>query len=436
MPDSDSLLQFLSFLERSPSSWHAASEVAKRLTAQNFVFLDEKTPWHLQGGKKYFTIRNDASVCAFIMPHRAATKSVIIATHLDSPALKLKHNASYQKENAILFGLEMYGSPLLTSWLNRDLGIAGRVFHRENTTSKIRSSLVNLTHCPLIIPQLAIHLDRNANTQGVVVHKQEHLPAIAALTGDAVEPNSYLHNLLQEAAPDQQILASDLILYPLQEPACIGPQKEMLAAYRLDNLASAAACCTAIEHAKPHEEILQMALFFDSEEIGSETRQGAASPFFESVLGRIASHMNLSYEAAACMKNRSLCLSLDGAHGMHPNHVQTHEAQHLCLLGKGIVLKLHAQQRYATDGQTLALFKALCLQHAIAFQIYHHRTDMPCGSTIGPIFATKEGIATIDLGISLLSMHSCREIISTKDYFMLLHVLQVVLQNPADLFHV
>jgi aspartyl aminopeptidase len=328
-----------------------------------------------------------------------------------------------------MMGVEVYGSPLLTSWLNRDLGLAGRITYQDQE-EKICEALVTLNEHPLVIPQLAIHLDRNVNDNGLILNKQEHLAALAALDPNPSkeEPSfSYLELLIKEKTNHSSLLATDLFLYPLEKASLIGHQKQMMASYRLDSLASVHAATAALLSNEPAETALKMVVFWDNEEIGSNTAQGAGSPFFSHVLERLTLSLNMSREEYLRLHHDSFFVSVDLGHALNPNYSDKHDARHQSLLGDGILIKSNAQQRYITDAASAAFMINLCKKNNLPFQKFVARSDIPCGTTIGPIQATTTGIKTIDIGIPQLSMHSIREVIACQDHLEMCQLLTATL---------
>ncbi|MDR3624947.1 MAG: M18 family aminopeptidase [Chlamydiales bacterium] len=415
---------------KSPTPWNSVEYISKELLSSGFVELKENDIWKINPENKYFVTRNGSSLCAFITPQKKPQKSLLLGTHTDSPALKLKPNAEFRVNNYILFGVEVYGEPLLSSWLNRDLGIAGRVVTKKNNT--LSSHIVNITDAPCMIAQLAVHLDRDVNEKGLILNKQDHLSAIMALDDKSSE--NYLEKILNPFIKNEPILSHDLFLYPLQVPSFLGKNKEMIASYRLDNLVSAQAALTSLIHTSqknPSQETIKMALFWDNEEIGSKTAQGAGSSFLSDTLGRIYALLKLSFEEQSIIKANSLCVSIDVSHAVHPNYPTKHEPRHPLLLGEGIAIKNNAHMRYATDALSAALIIDLCKQKKIPVQKFVSRTDIPSGSTIGPIHANRNGMKTVDIGIPQLSMHSSREIIAIKDYEYLCTLLQSLLDEEV-----
>lgn len=426
------ILDLLQFLNGAPTAWHAVDIVKQRLMKHNFTVLKEEDPWNLEPGKSYLVIRNGSSLCAFITPKNSLKAFRIIGSHTDSPSFKLKPNAEFRKENMIMIGVEIYGGPLLTSWLNRDLGIAGRIVFKD-AKGKIQESLVNLKNHPVLIPQLAIHLDRTVNESGLILNKQEHLAALAALEdskSSKKDKGKYLEKLLKEAVEYKTLLSHDLFLYPLEPARLIGLHNEMISSYRIDSLNSVHAGMQAIEKAKPSKDTLKMAIFWDNEEIGSDTAQGAGSPFLEHLLERINLALGQNREDFLRLFQASLCISVDLVHALHPNYGDRLEPRHLSLLNGGIVIKNSAQQRYATDARSAAIVVEACHKHKIPFQRFVSRGDIPAGTTIGPIAAHLLGMPTVDIGCSQLSMHSCRELTASEDHLHMCRLLTALLQVP------
>jgi aspartyl aminopeptidase len=413
------------FLDQSPTSWHAAAQIGNRLALQDFQPLSEEEKWKLEKGKKYFVSRG-GSLCAFCLPSGGLKKMTLLASHTDSPSLKLKPRPEFQKENVSLFGVEVYGSPLLTSWLNRDLGIAGRIVVSDGK-GKTEEKLVFIDDAPLVIPQLALHLDREVNEKGLVLNKQEHLAPIVGLD---LEGKNALEMLLRRHHSFHKLLSFDLFLIPLEKSRFLGCQSDMIAAHRLDNLASAHACATAlgyIEQPQPHH--MPLCVFWDHEEIGSRTQEGAASSFLSDVLKRITLSLSIQEEEMLLVKNQSLCISVDVAHAFNPNYASKYDPNHQPLLGKGVALKFNADQKYITSAPTAAKIIQFCQELNLPLQNFACRSDLPCGSTVGPIVAQSLGIPTVDIGCPQLSMHSIREVIGCKDYIDLCALLTHALQK-------
>lgn len=415
----------IDFINASPTAFHAVDWIKTRLTEAGFRELKETDLWDLKPKDKCFTIRNKTSICAFIVPNQHLSKAKIVGSHTDSPAFKIKPNGEFKRENMSILGVEVYGGPLLNSWLNRDLGIAGCVYYFDREGNK-KNTLINIHDKPVIIPQLAIHLDRNVNENGLLLNKQDHLCALAGTDLDG----SFLYKAFKERIPDiAELISYDLYLYPLETAKKIGDKGEIISSYRIDSLTSVHACLTALTEKNLSEDSdeLNLVIFWDNEEVGSLTAQGASSPFLPQILERIALSLKLSREEYLRMLAQSFCISVDLAHALHPNHYEKHEPLHRPLLNRGIVIKSNAQSRYATTGATAAHVIGLCLKEKIPFQHFVARNDMPCGTTIGPLQAGSTGIATVDIGCPQLSMHSAREIAGTSDHAHMCNLLTAFL---------
>jgi aspartyl aminopeptidase len=424
---SDILKDFHQFLQQSPTPWHAVEAAAERLSRAKAIHLEEGEKWKLQKGKRYF-VKRGGSICAFSLPEKSPTKMTILAAHTDSPALKLKPNPEVVAEPIHLLETEIYGGPLLSSWFNRDLVIAGRIVF-EDKQGKTQEKLVFLEETPLFIPQLAIHLDREVNDKGLMINKQDHMRPIFALSKDK---KNLLEPLLKKHVPFKNLLSFDLFLVPLEKPRYLGINDEMLASYRLDNLASSHACITAcitIWSKAPASDALQMTVLWDAEEIGSRTVDGAASPFAADILKRIQAFYAMTDEEFICMKTDSLCLSVDVAHAYSPNHAKKYDPQHQLMPGHGIVIKYNADKKYVTDAKTAAPVISACKKAKLPFQSFASHSNFTSGSTIGPIFAHTMGIPTADIGSAIFSMHSTREVMAVKDHLEMCQLLTALLKR-------
>jgi len=415
------------FLSHAPTSWHAVVEMGNRLATLDFtpLLMDEK--WNLEKGHKYFVIQ-DGSLAAFVLPEKKPKSMPIITAHTDSPALKLKPNPVIEKENMQMLGVEIYGGPILPTWMNRDLGIAGRVIV-ETSKNKTEEHIIYLDDSPVIIPLLAPHLDREAYKDGLKLNKQDHLISIAALKDEKLNQD-YLEGLLKREINYKKLLDFDLFLVPIELPRFIGKEGEMLASYRIDNLVSAHAGIVAFGNIdKTPKETLPIGLFWDHEEVGSSTHVGAGSPFFEDIYSRLCEFYKISHEDEIILRRKSTCASVDMCQAYNPNYEKKYDPNHKPLLGRGVTFKYNANMRYITDAKTASGLIQLCDKHSLPYQKFVNRTDNPAGSTVGPIFATSLGIPTADIGIPQLSMHAAREIIACQDHIDLCNLLTHFLQE-------
>ena len=375
-----------------------------------------------------------SSLFAFVIPDGKKIAGFrIVGAHTDSPNLRLKPNAEYKKEGYAQLGVEVYGGVLLNSWLDRDCSLAGRAFVRDDKTGKIQQQLVRFTKPMCRVTQLAIHLDRDVN-DGLKLNRQEHLAPIFGLARDgAPDVAALVANELGIAK--EAISGQDLMLYDVVPPTLGGRDDELIFSARLDNLGMSHAGVQALIDAAPAAaagELVPVVVLFDHEEIGSESAYGAHSGFLPRALERIVAGRAVggSREAYHRALAGSLCVSADMAHAVHPNYASKHDERHRPALNGGPVIKINAQQRYATSAATAAMFRDLCKQLEVPFQHYSHRTDLPCGSTIGPIASTLLGIRTVDVGNPMLSMHSIRELCGAKDPALMTRVLGGFYNHP------
>jgi len=412
MPPLDDLFSFLS---SSPTPYHAVENASSRLFAEGFRPLSERDAWDDLRPGRYYVTHEGSAIVAFVIPDGADVGFRIVGAHTDSPNLRLKPRPEYAKEGYLQLGVEVYGGTLLNSWLDRDLGLAGRAtvrVHGEAPTLETR--LVRLDHPRLRVPQLAIHLDREVNEKGLVLNKQEHLaPVLGLQSGGAASVTELVAASL--GVPASDIVHVDLMLHDTLPPARGGAHDELIFSARLDNLAMCHAAVRSIGLAVDDSALCRVVALFDHEEVGSQSATGAESHFLPRLLERISRRGGRSYDEHARALARSLCLSADMAHAVHPNYDSRHEPRHKPVLNGGPVLKSNAQQRYATSARTATVVEELCRELAIPLQHYVNRTDLPCGSTIGPITSTLLGIPTADVGNPMLSMHSCREMAGADD---------------------
>ncbi len=422
------LSDLVAFLTAAPTPFHAVHEAKSRLENAGFFSLRECDDWSLTPGR-YFVEHGGSSVVAFVVPGGSLlTGFRIVGAHTDSPNLRLKPHAEYSKEGYEQLGVEVYGGALLNSWLDRDLSVAGRVVLH----SGLSSHLVRIDRPFVRIPQLAIHLDRDVTDKGLLLNRQDHLAPIVGLC-TATERHavmSLVADTLHTKADD--IAGADLMLYDVVPPTVAGLRGEFLFSGRLDNLAMSHAAIVSLIEASADLEASQgvaVAALFDHEEVGSESAYGAHSAFLPRVLERIASRYGdrATYWKALA---RSLFVSADMAHAVHPNYPGRHEEHHKPIVNGGPVIKVNSQMRYATSGVASAWFHALAKSVDVPVQYYAHRTDLPCGTTLGPIVSTLLGVRTVDVGNPMLSMHSVRELGGTKDPAMMTRVLKAFYSSP------
>jgi aspartyl aminopeptidase len=417
----------LDFIDASPSPWPAVDSVRQRLLAHGYAELDEAERWQLEPGGRYFTVRGGSSIIAFSLgckPQEEAGMR-IVGAHTDSPGLRLKPKAPHASEGVVRLGVEVYGGPILATFTDRDLSLAGRVNVRRG--SAIESRLLRFD-APLVrLPNLAIHMNREVNEQGLKLHKQNELPLIFALVQPGTTPEARFLGLLAGAldVAAEDILTWEFNLYDTQKGAFWGPEQEFVADSQLDNLASCHAALTALLE-EDAADATRICALFDHEEVGSGSAAGAGGSFIEDVVARIQAASGLDAEARHCAFARSFFVSADMAHAWHPNFPTAYEPQHRVMVNGGPVIKTNANQRYSTGAETAARFMALCGEAGVPVQQYAHRTDLGCGSTIGPIVASHLGIASIDVGSPMWAMHSLRESAGVLDHGYMIAALAAV----------
>ncbi|GAA4265619.1 M18 family aminopeptidase [Frondihabitans peucedani] len=406
------LSSFASFVQASPSSYHAAAEAARRLDDAGFQRLDETEAWPSGPGRRY--VVRDGAVIAWVQPRgeTATAPFRIVGAHTDSPSFKLKPNPDTGGYGWRQAGVEVYGGPLFNSWLDRDLEFAGRLVTRDGSVHLVRTGPV------LRFPQLAVHLDRGVNSEGLKLDPQRHLHPITGLSGRTGR-GDILESLARIAGVSAgDVRGHDVIVADTQEPGLLGFDGELFASGRMDNLTSVHAGLTAlIDTADQLESGASTAVFaaFDHEEVGSATVSGASGPFLADILSRISAGRGADETERMRAFAASWCLSSDAGHAVHPNYPERHDPANHPVPNGGPLLKINAQQRYATDGAGSAEWSRCCDQAGVSFQPFVSNNAVPCGSTIGPLTATRLGIRTIDVGVALLSMHSARELCGADD---------------------
>jgi aspartyl aminopeptidase len=423
----------LAFLAASPTPFHAVATMAATLHVVGFTPLSEAQRWQLRSPGRYFVARNGSSLIAFSLARTPPAEAGLrmLGAHTDSPCLKLKPTPELVSKSYLQLGVEVYGSALLGPWFDRDLSLAGRVSYVAADGS-VRSSNLDFKRPIAVIPSLAIHLDREANNNRSI-NAQTGLPPIVMQVADEQNPDlrGVLLDRLLEQSPTctaQRILDYELSLYDTQPPALVGLDQDFIAAARLDNLLS---CYTGLMSLiSAGNEVSCLLICNDHEEVGSASAAGAQGPFLHRVLERTCD----GAEDLARAIHHSMLISADNAHGIHPNFADRHDARHGPILNRGPVIKVNANQRYASTSETAALFRHLCEREEIPVQSFVMRSDMACGSTLGPITATETGVRTLDVGVPTFAMHSIRELAGRRDAFHLHRVLKAFFSTPGPLF--
>jgi aspartyl aminopeptidase len=417
--------ELLKFIEQSPTAAHAASQVETQLLQAGFRKCLEKDTWLIQANDRILIKRQESGIIAIKMGKKPPVESgfKIIGAHTDSPGFRLKPHALMSKGGYLQLGVEIYGGPLLATWLDRDLGLAGQVVVKDGQ-NKLETKLVRLEKPVLRISMLPIHLNREVNDQGLVLNKQEHLAPILGIAGETVDKNC-LENLLAKelGIPAERLVEWELGLFDLQPGTLAGLEDEFIIAARIDNLAMCQAAMTAFLNSETGAAT-QIVVFYDNEEIGSTSANGAGSSFIRDVLTRLVSASGQKAEDLFRALARSFFISADGAHAVHPNYIDKYEKEHHCRLNQGPVIKINALKKYATTAESSAAFILHCQKAGVPFQKFVNRTDMAGGSTIGPTVAAGLGIPTVDVGNALLSMHSIREMAGTVDHLNMIRVFE------------
>ena len=401
--------QLMKLIDASPTAYHAIDQVKKKLIRGGYTELLESEAWHLEEDGRYFVCRNGSSLLAFRVPVKDYHGFMIGAAHSDSPSFKLKENGEIEKEGYLQLNVEGYGGMLMAPWFDRPLGIAGRVVVKEGKT--FSSHLVDSKEAIAMIPNLAIHMDRQANENHSYNIQNDLLPIIAQGKKD----EQVLHYFAKTLEVEKEaILSHDLFLYPRNEAYIWGMNQEFLTAPRLDDLQCAFANLYGFLAAKDSNSIPIMVIF-DNEEVGSLTKQGADSTFLSDCLNRIHQALGHDGKTYAQAIANSMMVSADNAHGVHPNYIGKHDPVNHPKLNEGIVIKFNANQHYTTDGISAALFKDICQSQEIPFQVFTNRSDVRGGSTLGNISNAHVSLVTVDVGLAQLAMHSPVETAGVKD---------------------
>lgn len=424
------------YIGKSPTQFHAVENLGDMFENAGFIRLYEKDSWRLDTGGRYFVKRNNSSIIAFTCGEKQYEKSGfrMVGAHTDSPGLKIKPRPELVNNSYHQLGVEVYGSPLLSTWFDRELSIAGRVTYVDDqggTGAKVKSTLIDFQDPVVIIPNLAIHLDRDANN-GKAINKQKDLPPVLMLSGndDANFFRALLHSRLEKqgvALHADTNIEYELMLYDVNGPVFTGMNREFITSGRLDNLVSCYSGAASLIESQG--ELPGLVVCSDHEEVGSVSTSGAAGTFLKSVARRLCPNP----ESFGQMVDHSMMVSADNAHSVHPNFSDKYDGNHSPVLNSGPVIKVNANQRYATDSLTNTAFRYLCKKAEVPVQEFVVRSDLPCGSTIGPVTAGAMGIRTIDTGIPMLAMHSIRETAGSLDAYSLYRVLGEHYRTALDM---
>lgn len=398
----------LHFISKSPSVFHVVRHIKAALLYAGFTEIREEDSWQIKRGGKYVVTRNGSALIAFSVPEDGGNAFKITAAHCDSPTFKIKENPEMRDGKYTRLNVEGYGGMIMSTWLDRPLSAAGRLFVKDN--GQIISKLVSLDHPTLLIPSVAIHMDRTVNS-GHAWNIQNDLLPLYSTDGAA----DFMETLAQAAkVKAADILGHDIFLYSCSPGILWGPQHEFISSPRLDDLQCAFATFRGFTNGKKQKDISIYALF-DNEEVGSGTAQGAGSTFLTNTISRLALSLGRSYDEIQAMLAKSFMISADNGHAVHPNHGEYADPVNAPVLNGGIIIKFNASQKYSTDGYSAALFRDLCLKADVPVQTYTNRSDIPGGSTLGNISNTKVAVPTVDIGLPQLAMHSSYETAGAKD---------------------
>lgn len=413
----------LSFIDNSPVSYFAVANIVSKLESNGYRSLNEGEKWQLQLGHKYYLQRNNSALIAFQLGTKTPWESGfnLASAHTDSPYLKLKNESLSKAGGLIKVSVETYGGGINSTWLDRDLSLAGRI--TINSENGVENRLVDFKRAVGSIPNLAIHLNRDVN-KGFEYNAQNHLAVILFGNAHEIDEKSYLQKLVaNEIGVDvNAILEMDLFFYDTQKGAIIGLEQDVIATARLDNLAMCHSIYSGLMATETPQQT-NIAAFFDNEEIGSRTMMGADSNFLSSLLERIIFSLGGDLENGLQAKYKSFLISADGAHALHPNFSEKHDKSYAPLINKGPVIKLNANFRYATTAESAGKFINLCNKVGVPYQKMANRSDLPSGSTVGPTCSASLGINTIDVGNPMLAMHSIRETQGVLDHYYMTKVI-------------
>lgn len=410
----------INFIQNSPCSFLAIKNAIEKLEKAGFENLNNKNKWNLQKNKNYFLTKNDSCLIAFSIGENIETGFKIIGSHTDSPSFMIKPNPEMKSSNFLKLNTEGYGGMIISSWLDRPLSIAGRVILNGENTFKPKVEIIDFKRPIAIIPNLAIHLNRDINS-GYKYSKQKELLPLLSLSGDDFNEKGYLKNLLANElkVSDEDILSYELFLYEAEKGSIIGINEEFVSCSRLDDLMMVYNSLEAILQysKKDNKKGINLIFLADNEEVGSSSSQGADSSLLKDTLKRISLSLFKDEEMFFSCLEKSIAISADLAHCVHPNYPEKHDPTNLPFLGKGVCLKYASNQKYSTTGVCSGIFHNLCKTAHINYQTFVNHSDNPGGSTIGSMVASRLNIPVIDFGVCVLGMHSVRELAAVKDIF-------------------
>ena len=428
--------ELINFINYSPTAFHAAAQLKNELRSAGFKELKPENEWNLKEANKYFITRSDSAVIAFVTGEDFLNNGFrIISSHTDSPALKIKPDPIIESEGQYLLNTEIYGGPILNTWYDRELSLAGKIVLKNEESFNLQEELIDLKIPLAVIPNLAIHLNRDVNKNGEI-DKKKGLRALITQSlslnnGSDAEKNDFdIKKLIAEYSDykKEDIIETELFLYPTQKAQFCGNNNEFIIGGRQDNLTMAHSALKAAQSAEVRPWT-QAFVFYDNEEIGSHTPQGADSPFAADLIKRIIFNMGGQKEDYYQIIENSFLISADMAHAVHPNFSEEHDQNNRPQLNKGPVIKYNANLKYTSNASTAAVLIDLMEKNDIDYQYYTNRSDKKGGSTIGPIAATQLGIKSVDIGSPLLAMHSSRELGGSFDHKKIIKLMELFLSR-------
>lgn len=414
--------EMLEFIEDSPSCFHAVDNLKKMLMEQGFEQLNEQDDYKIKKGGRYYVTRNDSSILAFVVPEGEIKGFHMSAAHSDSPCFKIKENPEMiVEDHYIKLNVEKYGGMIDSTWLDRPLSVAGRVVIKEN--NGLVTKLVNIDRDLLVIPNVAVHMNRDMN-KGFEYNAQTDLIPLFGEYNAGDEKEGFMKILAEEAGvAKEQLLGYDLYLYVRENGRLFGAKEEFVLSPRLDDLQCVYGCIKALEDSTP-KEYINVCVIFDNEEVGSGTKQGADSTFLSDNLKRIHKALDQKEDDLPKLLAESFMISADNAHAVHPNHPEKADPTNRPYLNGGIVIKFHGSQRYTTDAFSAAVMKDICNRAEVPYQTYHNRSDIAGGSTLGNISTAHVSVNTVDIGLPQLAMHSACETAGAKDTEYLIRAMK------------
>lgn len=411
--------ELIDFIYESPTAFHAVESVKKILLSYGFMEVREEDSWNLKKSGKYFFVKNQSALIAFVVGTGELEKEGfrIIGAHTDSPGFRIKPNADMEVEGSyVKLNTEVYGGPIINTWLDRPLSLAGRVALKSKNPFYPEVRLLNIKKPILIIPNLAIHMNRNVNS-GVELNRQKDVLPLLSLVNQEFEKGKYLLKTIAKelSVNEEDILDFDLFLYEFEKGKIVGLNDEFISCGRLDDLSMICSGIKALTEA-PAGKATNIMVCFDNEEVGSTTKQGADSPFLSGTLERISISMGKSREDYYRALSKSFMISSDLGHGLHPNYGEKSDPTNRPIVNKGPIIKVSASQSYTSDSLSSAVYRNICERAGVPVQVFVNRSDERGGSTIGPISSSHINISSVDMGIAIFSMHSIRELGGVKDY--------------------